>query len=72
MSAAAEMRGQAFFVIRLQAERLGHLPDVGRHSADPKVYLMCVRSIRTSSHPTALASQVAWITGERQFSRLER
>jgi hypothetical protein len=44
-------------------------PVEGRYSADPKVDLVASRGLTPSSHPTALASQVAWITGESQISR---
>jgi hypothetical protein len=56
-SAEGEMRGLAFLVIRLQALRLCHLPEVAGHSADPKVHLMCDRSIHTYIYPTVLVSR---------------
>jgi hypothetical protein len=38
-------------------------------SADPEVSPLTWRGVSISSHPTALASQVAWITGESHISR---
>jgi hypothetical protein len=38
-------------------------------NAEPRVYPMSWKGVSTSNHPTALASQVAWITGESQISR---
>jgi hypothetical protein len=40
-------------------------------SADMKVNPMPDGDHSASNHPTALASQVAWITGESQISRPE-
>ena len=58
-----------FIVIGLGHPRL-KLPYEGDLNADTEVLLSGGRSLSTSSHPTVLASQVAWITGESQFSRL--
>jgi hypothetical protein len=38
-------------------------------NADLEIHPFAWRGVSTSSHPTALASQVAWITGESQISR---
>jgi hypothetical protein len=38
-------------------------------NADPKVYPTSWKGVSSSNHPIALASQVAWITGESQISR---
>jgi hypothetical protein len=38
-------------------------------NADPRVYPTSWKGVSTSNHPTALASQVASITGESQISR---
>ena len=43
-------------------------PYQGDLNADTEVFLSGGRSFYTSSHPSVLASQVAWITGESQFS----
>jgi hypothetical protein len=37
-------------------------------NADLEIYPLACRGVSTSSHLTALASQVAWITGESQIS----
>jgi hypothetical protein len=41
----------------------------GDHNVDPGNHRLSWRGASTSKHPTALASQVAWITGESQISR---
>jgi hypothetical protein len=38
-------------------------------NADLEIHPFAWRGVSTSSHPTALASQVPWITGESQISR---
>ena len=46
-------------------------PKQGGHSAATESLLSLGSSHSTSTHPSVLASQVAWITGESHFSRLE-
>jgi hypothetical protein len=41
-------------------------------NADPKVFPTSWKGVSTSNHPIALASQVAWITGESQISRQKK
>jgi hypothetical protein len=41
----------------------------GGHNAAPESHPYVLKRSNPSSHPTALASQVAWITGESQISR---
>ena len=45
-------------------------PSQGCLNAATELLLPVGRSSNFSSHPTVLASKVAWITGESQFSRL--
>ena len=57
------------FVIGLENPQL-KFPYQGELNADTEVLLSGSRSLSAYSHPTVLASQVAWIAGESQFSRL--
>jgi hypothetical protein len=59
---------QACFVIEPLASSWRYL-EAGSHNAVPKALRFSCGSLSTSNHPTALASQVAWITGESQISR---
>ena len=45
-------------------------PEQGGHNAATETLSADGSSLSTFSHPIVLASQVAWITGESQFSRL--
>ena len=49
-----------------------HLPEQGGLNAATASLLSGGRSHSTTSHPTVLASQVAWITGDSQFFWLKR
>ena len=44
-------------------------PKQGGHNAATEFLSADGSSLSTSSHPTVLASQLVWITGESQFSR---
>ena len=48
------------------------LPKQVGHNAASVIILPGRRDPSFSNHPTVLASQVAWITGESQFSRLSQ
>jgi hypothetical protein len=61
---------QACFVIEPLASS-GQYLEAGSHNAVPKALWFSCGGLSTSNHPTALASKVAWITGESQISRPE-
>ena len=60
----------AFFLHR-SLTSLVDLPEQVGHNAATDNILPVSRDPSFTNHPTVLASQVAWITGESQFSRLK-